>query len=80
MENIQKTPSRKKFLLWGSVSLISFSLLKLFSRPNKQKKETIKMLGQDGKLVEVDIEMIKKTGTKISDTEIHTWLTTQKNS
>lgn len=80
MKNSPKTTSRKKFLFWGSFSLISFSLLNLFGRGKKPKKETIKMLTQDGKLVEVDVASIKRTGNKISDTEIHTWLTTQKNS
>ncbi len=72
MENSPKTPSRKKFLFWGSVSLTSFFLLNLFGKRKKPENETIKMLTQDGKLVEVDIASIKRSGNKISDTEIHT--------
>jgi hypothetical protein len=37
------------------------------------------MLSQDGQLVEVDPELIKKLGKKVSNEEIHHWITTKKN-
>ena len=80
MEKSPQSTSRKKILLWGALSLISLALFKFFVKEKKAKKETVKMLTQEGTLVEVDIASIKKSGNKISDTEIHTWLTTQKNS
>jgi len=36
------------------------------------------MLSQDGQLVEVDPEMIKKLGKNVSNEEIHHWITSKK--
>ena len=76
MEQSPKPSTRKKFLLWGAAVLSSFTVLK-FIPGNKQKKtETIKMLTQDGKLVEVDITKIGCSNRKkISDDELKTWVT-----
>jgi hypothetical protein len=64
MRDPNKAP-RKKFLLWATALLSSvtiFKFIKVSGKPGLQefaeKKETIKMLTQDGKLVEVDAEMI----------------------
>ncbi len=38
----------------------------------------MKMLGQDGKLVEVDISKITSHG-KIKDKDIHTWVKSKSN-
>lgn len=81
METNQKDNSRRKFL-WGGLGILStFSALK-FIMPKKQKvviscappATTTKMLTEDGKLVEVDISKIRKTGVKVSDKEIATWV------
>lgn len=73
MEEQQKTATRKKFFLWGLGIVSSVTVLK-FIIPKKKKPNTIKMLSEDGKLVEVDIRHIHKTGNKLSEKEIHTWI------
>ena len=75
MEQSPKASTRKKFLLWGAAVLSSFTALK-FIPGNKQKKtETIKMLTQDGKLVEVDVTKIGCSNKKkISDDELKSWV------
>lgn len=73
MEQNQNTTSRKKFFLWGLGIISSITALKLIL-PKKKKPTTVKMLSEDGKLVEVDINQIKKTGVKVSDKDIHTWI------
>ena len=69
----QKTTSRKKFFLWGIGILSSFTAIKLLM-PSKKKNKTVKFLTEDGKLVEVDTDLIKKTGNKVSDKDILTWV------
>jgi hypothetical protein len=77
MEPENKHSSRKKFILTGVGTLAFFGSLKLLF--GKKKNKTVKMLSQDGKLVEVDPELIKKLGKKVSNEEIHHWITTKKN-
>ena len=75
MEQSQKTSTRKQFLLWGASVLSSLTLLK-FTRGSKEKKAgTVKMLGQDGKLVEVDMEKLSGSKrTKITDEQLKNWV------
>lgn len=74
MEQPQKNPNRKKFLLWGATILSSVTALK-FIPGNKQKNnDTIKMLTQDGKLVEIDKNLLTSSAKKISDEELKKWV------
>lgn len=68
--------SRKKFLLWGAALLGSIGLLKYINRkPAEEKKTTVKMLSQDGRLVEVDISQINcETRKKVTDEELKNWV------
>ncbi len=66
----------------GLLSLFPFLKSGLFSKKNPviactpppEKKETMKVLSQDGKLVEVDITKIKIIKGKISDEELKNWI------
>jgi hypothetical protein len=73
-----KAPSRKKFLLWGAALLSSFTVFKFISgnkkKPNEPANETVKMLTQDGKLVEIDKKLLASSGKKISDEELQKWV------
>lgn len=73
MDQDQKISTRRKFFLWGLGIASSVTALKLIL-PNKKKPATAKMLSEDGQLVEVDISKIKKTGVKVSDKEVITWV------
>jgi hypothetical protein len=81
METNQKDNSRRKFL-WGGLGVLSTISALKFIIPKKQKivipcapaATTAKMLTEDGKLVEVDISKIKKTGVKVSDKDVITWV------
>jgi hypothetical protein len=42
--------------------------------PPSEKKETMKVLSRDGKLVEVDVSKIKRIRGKISDEELQNWI------
>ena len=69
----QKKTTRKKFFMWGIGILSSLTAFKLLA-PSKKKNKTMKMLTEDGKLVEVDITRIQRTGQKITDKEVLTWV------
>lgn len=77
MEQSQ-TPNRKKFLLWGAGILSSLTVLKFFSGSKKKKDQpdnaTVKMLTQDGKLVEIDKKLLASSGNKISNEELQNWV------
>jgi hypothetical protein len=73
MEQKPETSSRKKFFLWGLGILSSVTAFK-FLTPAKKKKDTVKMLTQDGKLVEVDKELLASGGKKITDHELKGWV------
>ena len=69
----KQNSSRRKFVEWGFGALAAFSAIGLFFS-QKKKKKIVKMLTQDGHLVEVDEALIKSTGKKVDNKEIHTWV------
>jgi hypothetical protein len=76
------TTSRRKVLAGiGILSLFSIWIGGLFPKKGSaiacappEKKETMKVLSQDGQLVEVDISRIKLLQEKISDKELQEWV------
>jgi hypothetical protein len=75
MEKQIKNLSRKKFLSWG-VGITSFLALPAFLRLFKSKKQTqkVKMLTQEGTLVEIEAANVPSVKKKIKDADIHTWV------
>ena len=75
--------TRRKLLAGiGLLSFLPFLKSGLFSKKNPviscapppDKKETMKVLSQDGQLIEVDISKIKRVKEKISDEELKNWI------
>jgi hypothetical protein len=66
--------TRRKMVLWlGVLSL--FSMVGAAFRPsNRRKVRTVKMLTQDGKLVEIDASILASGNKKISDKELQNWV------
>jgi hypothetical protein len=80
-DNNIKSVSRKKFVKWGGLGslglLIGGRFAKIFtgsSDTKPGKPTTVKMLTEDGKLVEVDMSKLPKERTKISNEEVHSWI------
>ena len=73
MTDNKQNSSRRKFVEWGIGALAAFSAIGLFFS-QKKKKKIVKMLTQDGHLVEVDEALIKSTGKKVNNKEIHAWI------
>jgi hypothetical protein len=75
MEQRKNKSSRKKFLLWGTAALSSIGLLNYFSATKPKNTKTIKMLTQDGKLVEVDADKINRSRREmVSDEQLKKWV------
>lgn len=76
MEELNKKSSRKNFFIWGAGILSSFTALRILSSSKKKesKSETVKMLTQDGRLVEIDKKMLAAGGKKITNTELQEWV------
>ena len=77
MSSSEKNNSRKKFLRWGLVTAVSATFLKFFlSKKEADKKpETIKMLTEDGVLVEIDASHLGLLSPKkITPEELKGWV------
>lgn len=86
MQQTNNSESRKKFLRWGAAALATVTAFSLFglSRKGKKvaavvnspegKKETVKMLTQDGKLVEIDKALLSASNRKITNEELQNWI------
>ena len=73
MEQTENSTSRKNFFLWG-LGIISSITAFRFIIPGKKKKDTVKMLTQDGRLVEINKNMIPGSKRKITDKELKAWV------
>jgi hypothetical protein len=81
----KKDPSRRKFV-WGVAALSFFTALsaltgihfpgkrKVISCKPEGKKKMVRMLTQDGKLVEIDESLITGSGKRISNIELQNWI------
>ena len=80
MEKQIKNLSRKKFISWG-FGITTLLALPAFFRSSKKKKESqkVKMLTQDGRLVEIDVANIPDKKKKIQQADIHTWVNKKPN-
>jgi len=78
MNNTHKKSSRKNFLLWGTTALSAMAVIKWI--PGFRKKqdikagEMVKMLSQDGRLVEIDARLLSNAGKKASTEELQQWV------
>lgn len=73
MQQPTDNSSRKKFLWWGAAALATVGSWKLFGRSKKKDPETIKMLTQDGRLVEIDKNLLA-AGIKATDKDLQQWI------
>jgi hypothetical protein len=83
-ESVKPAVKTRRKLLAGMGILSAFSLWKatgLFFKKKQviacappEEKKTMKVLSQDGRLVEVDVSKIKILKGKISDQELQDWI------
>jgi hypothetical protein len=81
--NLPKETNTRRKLLAGLGALSLFPILKFGLLAKKKeviscapdaKNQTLKMLTQDGRLVEVDMSKIKGTKEKISNKQLQDWV------
>jgi hypothetical protein len=81
MENKSSHPSRRRFvwgvgilsLLTAAGSALKFPFLNKKSRP-EIKGKTVKMLTQDGTLVEIDAALITASRKKATNSDLQNWI------
>jgi len=75
MQDSPTPTSRKKFLLWTATVLSSVAAFKLIPSTKKKQTDTVKMLTEDGTLVEIDRDKIPGTKRKrITNPELQAWV------
>jgi hypothetical protein len=78
MESVKSNLSRRKFAFLGIGILSTFSVFRFLTSSDKKaesaKKNTVKMLTQDGTLVEVDAAVLSPRKRMVSDEELLTWI------
>lgn len=74
MDNTNKIETRKKFITIGITATVLLTAFRFFIPRKKKTPETVKMLTQDGRLVEVEISKLSSKRKKIKEADIHTWV------
>lgn len=74
MDNDNKIQSRKKFIGLGISAAALFTAFKFWAPKKKKETNTVKMLTQDGKLVEIDIAALPSKKKKITNKELQNWI------
>ena len=78
MQIIDKKVNRRKAVGWmGVLSLVAMAGTALNPWKNKKNLRTVKMLTQDGKLVEIDASLLASNTKKISDKELQNWVSSK---
>ncbi|MDP4215590.1 MAG: hypothetical protein Q8927_05265 [Bacteroidota bacterium] len=81
MENKDKT-SRKKFVVRGlgglATVLIAASLPFAWRKKPQKKAKMVRMLTEDGRLVEVDESLLPSNKRKVTDGELQGWIKKNK--
>jgi hypothetical protein len=75
--------SRRRFIAWGVASAAMYSAFRILipgRRKKMQQSKTVKMLSQDGKLVEVEIAGIPRKGKKVTNRELQNWIRRKNKS
>jgi hypothetical protein len=71
---------RKRFLWWGAAALASLSISGLFRKRKAVRVDTIKMLSEDGSLVEIDKRHITSASKPVTNKELQHWIKNKPKS
>ena len=75
IQSANKPVSRKKFVSWTAAIFSGLAALKFLTHSAPRKgRSTMKMLTQDGRLVEVDVSRLSSKRKKIKDEDVHRWV------
>ena len=74
MQQTSRTNTRKKFIWLGGAILAWFATSRIFGSQENNKTEKVKMLTEDGNLVEVDKSRLLAGGRKVTNNELQQWV------
>ncbi len=74
MNKDNKLQSRKKFIGLGISTAALFTAFRFLLPKKKKKTNMVKMLSQNGELVEVDIAALPTGKKKITNNELQNWI------
>ncbi len=69
----EQTKSRRRFVV-VSAGIAAVTALVGWFGFRARKKEMVKLLTRDGRLVEIDKSILRFTGKKIKKEELHSWV------
>ena len=72
--------TRRKIVGWLGVLSLFAMIGGIFRQPKSKGPKTVKMLTQDGQLVEVDVAMLASNKKRISDKELQSWVKSKKQN
>ena len=74
MNNETKLQTRKKFIGAGISAAALLSAFRFFIPKKRKKSSVVKMLTQDGTLVEVNVSALPRKKKKIKNREMQSWI------
>jgi hypothetical protein len=74
MKNGEDKLSRGKFMKWLGITSVFAALGIAFTPKKKTGSKTVKMLTQDGRLVEIDESLLSANKKRVTDNELLTWV------
>lgn len=74
MDNETKLQTRKKFIGVSISAAALVTAFKFFIPEKKKKSSVVKMLTQDGTLVEVNVAALPRKKKKITNKEMQSWI------
>ncbi len=74
MSNENSKLARRKFVGWLGVFSVGGLLGSRLLKQAKPEPKTVRMLTQDGKLVEVDAAVLNVSKKRITDDELQSWI------
>lgn len=70
----EQEKSRRSFIFKTIGAGVAIAVTGWLGFKSKKNNGKIKMLTQDGRLVEIDKDLIQSSGNKIKDEDIHNWV------
>ena len=74
MKNEESTVTRRKLVGWLGIVSVFAAVGGVFRPRGNKKPKTVKLLTQDGTLVEVDENLLASSGKTVSSKELQNWV------
>ena len=75
---VPEQKDRRKIIYWVAGALSAVMFWRYLPKKSEEKEEPVKMLTEDGRLVEVDLKHLKGERKKLKPDEFHSWVKRKK--